>query len=286
MKWAKYIDDVWDFRVKDIKKYTVTEAAQHTIESIINEYPPPYNLMVSGGVDSQAMLYLWSKYGTDFIPYTVRYNGDMNEHDIYDSSKTEPQYPFLVQYIDFDILQYYKTEAHDYAHRYRCSSPCITAHIKMSEGLKGTTIFSGDFVLGKHVVLSNAILGLYRASQLDRPNLIPYFFLHTPELAYSLAMNTPLDLFMTQDPLHPNYNKSLIYKHNDLIVTPQIKKTTGFEKIKDYYDQHYRNTVPIGQRFKYAKKPSKRTFDILFRHPYEDLYDIVPFKYLTNNFIS
>lgn len=280
MKWVKFNNNVVDFYIPNLKYISVLEAAKSTIETILQNYPPPYHLMVSGGIDSQAMLYLWNKFGKDFIPTSVIYNQDFNLHDLLDIDKISYEYSFSVKYIHFDLLHFLQHDLNDYAHRYKCSSPCINAHIKMSEGLNGTVIYSGDFLTNAKPTLSNAILGLYRAS-LDRTSIIPFFFLHTPELAYSLQ---PTQLTVQEIGDRQYDPKVMRYLKNGIPVQRQEIKTTGFEKVKDYYDKNFYELVPKLNRIKYAVKQSKRTFDLLLRYPYEDIFDTTKLKYVTNKF--
>jgi hypothetical protein len=281
MHWAKINGNVVDFSVAELNRCSVQEAAKLTITKILQNYPPPYNLMISGGIDSQAMLYLWNKFGSDFIPTSVLYNSNLNLYDVMDLNNLNVKYNFKIKYINFDILSFYEKEVHDYALKYKCSSPCINAHIKMSENLQGTVIFSGDFIAAQKPVLSNAILGLYRAS-LQRENLIPYFFLHTPELAYS--MQKPIISEPTYADIEQvGYDfKIANYKNNHLPITPQKQKSTGFEKIKDIYDEKYAHLVPPINRLRFAKKASKRTFDLLLRYPYEIMFGDQPLQFIIN----
>ena len=66
MHWSRFVNNVWNFEVQNLNRLPLYTAAKLAIESIIDSYPSPYNLMVSGGVDSQAMLYLWNKFGKNF----------------------------------------------------------------------------------------------------------------------------------------------------------------------------------------------------------------------------
>lgn len=284
MHWAKFNDGCWDFRVENLNRLSVYESAELTINSIIDNYPPPYNLMVSGGIDSQAMLFLWNKFGKNFVPVSFTYNTDLNLYDILTLEQIKYPFNFDIKIVDFDILSFLQHEVNEYALRYRCSSPCINAHIKMSEYLKGTVIFAGDFIGEKFPLLSNAILGLYRAS-LCNPNIIPYFFLHTPELGYSLQRSLDKTLSLSRNSNDYDYQTKVeIYIKNGLMVSPQDNKTTGFEKIKDYYDEKYYNLVPKKDRIRFAAKHSKRTFDLLLRYPYELLFDKEPLKFKINTF--
>jgi hypothetical protein len=283
MKWVTVDQNKLNFFVNNLNRLKVYDAAKLTIESIMDEYPPPYNLMVSGGIDSQVMLFLWSKFGKNFVPTSVVYEPDFNLHDILNLNNINYKYDFDIQYKKFDILSFYKSEVHEYAYRYKCSSPCINAHIKMSEDLQGTVIFSGDFLPNYKPVLSNAILGLYRAS-LENTNLIPYFFLHTPELAYSMQTHFAKESIYDNNDNDGYRYKILNYKKNNLPITEQKIKSTGFEKIKDYFDENFSHTVPKINRLRFAKKPSKRTFDLLLRYPYELIFDTKPLEIKINEF--
>ena len=54
----------------------------------------------------------------------------------------------------------------------------------------------------------------------------------------------------------------------NLNIIRQPEKFNGFENIKKYYDKYFNRVKPI-DRLKFASKPSKRVFDLLFRYPYE-----------------
>jgi len=280
MKWVQVNEREFNFYIPNFTYIPLFDAAKLTIESIIKNYPPPYNLMVSGGIDSQAMLYFWNKFGRDFVPISVIYNTDYNLHDILKLEEINQNYNFKIHYKDFDLFSFLENEAVEYAYKYKCSSPCITTHIKMSEDLTGTVIYSGDFIHNIKPLLTNSILGLYRAS-LERKNLIPYFFLHTPELTYALQ---PLQktLNMENKGKKTHYSKIDTYIKNGIPVVPQVTKTTGFENIKDYYDKHFSHLITPLHRIKYSTKHSKRVFDLLYRYPYEELFDTSTLTYIIN----
>jgi hypothetical protein len=66
-----------------------------------------------------------------------------------------------------------------------------------------------------------------------------------------------------------------------LPVIPQDNKYTGFERVKEFYDQ-YHSKIPKSVKLKYASRPSKRAYDLLFRYPLEEKYGYSKFKYLIN----
>lgn len=275
MRWAKASYNCFDLTAS-YKHFSPLDAAQFNVQKIINDFNPPYYLMVSGGIDSQAMLYAWLKFGKDFIPTSVIYNNNFNLHDVGNISNFANQYNLKINYLDFDLLGFYKNEFDSYSEIYRCSSPCISAHIKMTENLKGTVIFSGDPIFSNILSYTDAILGLYRAS-LIRDNLVPYFFCYTPEIVYNFYINKIVNTTVSG-----YVNKYKQYHEFGFPVIPQESKFSGFEKVKDYYDLHYKHLVSPFTRLKYAKKLSKRTFDILLRYPYEEKYNDQEYTFIFN----
>ena len=285
--WFKVSDKLVDFTVTEFKetvKYPVT-AAIEAVNDIVENYPAPYNVLVSGGIDSQAMLYAWKMSNHPFNAVSFRYNQDFNWHDI----KTLPQFceqeNIEYQIIDFDYFDFLENEYDSIARKYCCSSPQIAMHIKMAIMLPGTNVFSGNFLLPQGASLSCAILGTYRFGMTEEgKNTIPYFFLHTPELAYSrnyFSYSNPRDHgSQTGD---SDYNRLVnIYQAMGFPVIPQEKKLTGFEKFKEHYDSHQYVLMDKTNRMRYHDKPSHRPFDWLFRYPYERMFGDSPLSYVLN----
>lgn len=283
--WFSVLDDnTIDLRA-DITYIKSLDAAKITVEHIMKNYPPPYNLMISGGVDSQAMLYAWKLFGKDYIPTSVLFNQSLNAHDLPAQSPFIQQQQIDVTYINFDLIEFYNTKYPDICNRYRCISPHFGAHLGMIENLPGTSIFSGDR-LGLHsAAIKKNNLCLWEASKTK--NIIPYFFMHTPELAYS-AIYEHYNLLLPKHPtIEERYRaKCQIWMKSGFPVVPQIIKYTGFEKIKDYYDVHYSHLVTSLTKVRYASSASKRTYDLLLRYPYENKFGNPEFKYLLNDIVA
>lgn len=286
--WFKVSDKLLDFTVTEFKetvKYPIT-AAIEAVNDIVENYPAPYNVLVSGGIDSQAMLYAWKVSNHPFNAVSFRYNKDFNWHDI----KTLPQFceqeNIEYQIIDFDYLDFLENEYDSIARKYCCSSPQIAMHIKMALMLPGTCVFSGNFLLTQGASLSCAILGIYRFSITEEgKNTIPYFFLHTPELAYSRN-------YFSYSTLHDNsthpedsgYHQQVnVYQAMGYPVIPQETKFTGFEKFKEHYDSHQYVLMDKDNRLRYHDKPSHRPFDWIFRYPYEKMFGDSPLRYILNS---
>lgn len=286
--WAKVTDNLIDFTVPVFKETVKSplSAAIEAVNDIVEKYPPPYNLLVSGGIDSQAMLYAWKMSTHPFNAVTFRYNQNYNWHDIKTLVDFCHKENIDYQIIDFDYFGFLENEYDTIARQYQCSSPQIAMHIKMAMLLTGTRIFSGNFLLTTAASLSCAILGTYRFSITDQgKNTIPYFFLHTPELAYSLNYVRHADNYdytSLPDELGYHYRVNE-YQTTGFPVTAQEKKFTGFEKFKEHYDSHTYVLEDHTNRLKYHSKASHRPFDWLFRYPYEQMFGDSRLSYILNS---
>lgn len=248
------------------------DAAKLAVESIMKNYQPPYIILVSGGVDSQAMLYSWKKFGDNFIPTCFVYNNGLNCHDIDNIKEFSKLHDIRINFKDIDVISFIDTEYDTYAKKYQCSSPWICTYIKMAEFFTDTVIFGGNFLTKKGATLTYSQLALHRVSKI-RKNIIPYFFLHTPELAYSFV-HFRQSIFGEYD------DKVIQYTSNGFPVVAQQDKMTGFEKIKDLYDVKLKSKITAKDMFKYSRRLSQRPFDILYRYPYEEKFGDRDLKFL------
>lgn len=268
------------------------EAAYFTINQIQKRYPPPYTLMLSGGVDSQAMLYAWH---TSEVPYTTFcgiFNNGMNENDISTLREFSKLHNIHVNYYDIDVLNFLQHEHINYVYKFRCGSPHMTTFIKMMEMVKeGTIILSGNFIKTKNpqfLPISKNNFALYRFAIQENRSVVPFFFCESQELACSFidddsvkyddqGLNIPLDEYKT---------KVGLYRRYGFPVIEQPKKLTGFELIKDYYDTNFSHLVTVQDKLaRISRQHSNRTFDLLFRNKYEAQFssDKYTVKYISES---
>lgn len=247
---------------------TALDAAIQTVHTIVREYPAPYTLMCSGGVDSQAMLWAWHKSGQPYTVLSVKYISDsiwFNQHDISTLVQFSELHSIPITYAEFDVIEFLENNLSAVATINECDSPQICTHIQMTNLVpEGTAIFSGNYMsLEFQIPLTYTLLGMHRyARQLKETSklrVVPFFFLHTPELSHS---------FKKPSTNHTGYlYKCDIYSYNGFPVIAQSKKYTGFEQLKEYYDR-FSDRVSRKARIVYSEKPSNRVFDLLFRYPY------------------
>lgn len=257
--WYSVSKDSIDFRIENLNKIQPMQALEKNIEYIMSTYTPPYYIMCSGGIDSQAMLHSWILFGKDYIPLCITYNKDLNQHDISNLKKFSKYMNIEIVYKDFDLLNFLQNRYPAVSKKFECSSPQIATYISMVQDLDGTAIFGGNVLSGNGVYLTRALLGLLNASK--EQSIVPYFFLESKEVAYIRGLvEAPKEDFNI-------YGR--IYELCGLKIFHQEKKLTGFELVKDLYDKLYLNTISLQQRMKYSTKPSKRAFDIMLRYPFE-----------------
>jgi len=252
------------------------EAAVCAVNEIVKKYPAPYTLMLSGGADSQALAYVWKLSGKEFQTLTVRYTGYndefFNEHDLMCIDDWARLHQIPRTYKNFNVPEFLEGEYTSYAKSYTCASPQITTYMKMSEMVQeGTVIFSGNPVFKKigedfwESGITYSILGLDRYRKLTKKSLVPFFFVHTPDLVSAFIETAKnYEMFL------PYFkNKWCYYMLNGIPVKPYIQKYSGFEGLKDYYEQ-YKNTIDIKTKLKYSGRSSPWYFDINFRYPMLD----------------
>jgi hypothetical protein len=249
-------------------------ATLKAVDDIVKNYPPPYSLFCSGGVDSQAMIYAWYISGHPFTIVSIKYisNGIwFNDHDLNELMEFTRLYELPVTYYDFDVNNFLETRLMEYATNFRCTSPQICTYMAMSELVtNGTILFSGNFMSDfQSMTINFTIMGLSRYTTKTKRSIIPFFFLHDPALAMSF-INTKVT------GIAPYESKFTLFQKAGFPVVPQPQKFSGFEKIKDYYDQ-IPERVSTFDRLRFSREPSKRLFDVQFRYKLKDTI-----KYIDN----
>ncbi len=290
----------FDFRRKNDKPQLYgIEAAYHNINYILDNYPAPYTLYLSGGSDSQAMLYAWVKSKHPFQTFSGVYNFRSNWYDLETCNLFAKILDIDITYHDFDLINFLETEHHDYAIKYKTGSPQFTAFIKMAQMTeKGTVIFSGECTPPKHYVNPNSPpvavpslneLGLYYYGIVDNRPIVPWFFIETETMAYSWKYeNAPtyipsyssqdIDIIQENNRLKKGYKAKIdLYHQNGYPVIAQENKMNGFEKIKAYYDENSPRKPNAQEMFLRGFEGSKRNFDLLYRNKYESR--IARYKY-------
>lgn len=297
LHWAnpnKIGDDYYfKFRDNDNKKLTPLEAAFHTIEYITKNYPAPYTLYVSGGVDSQAMLYAWHKSGVPYETFSGVYNQTLNEHDLCTLREFSAQHDLTINYHDLDVISFLEKEHDYYANEYYCGSPQVTTFMKMADLTEtGTVIFAGQYIMyqknhGRLGIPDRNNWSLYHYGIKSNKNIVPFFFLETREIAYSFDVMLPeLQKFHTPGSYGEKvkafqyYGFPVIGQLDKLTGYTEIKsKLNGFEILKIMYDTNPpRQPTAQDKISRIEHQRSNRNFDLLYRNKYEAKF--LKYKYI------
>jgi len=227
--------------------------------------PAPHTLFVSGGIDSQAMVYVWKLANVPFDVVHVNYEG-FNLHDRNEIIQFCEQQNVSIRIIDFDLIDFLENRLEDYAMKYECSSPQLCTHMAMSELVpSGTKLFSGNLPT-KTLSLDNTIFGLYRYAALSGYSVIPFFLLQNEKVAKAAIICSER---LPKTPDGSNYvAKCAHYQMIGIPIIPQYAKLNGFEMVKCYYD-HYPERVTTKMKWQQMNTRSKRVFDQLFRNKYQ-----------------
>lgn len=228
--------------------------------------PAPYTLFVSGGIDSQAMAYVWKLSGVKFEAVHVNYEG-FNMHDRDEIVHFCETQDIPLRIVDFDLIHFLENDLDKYATKYECASPQLCTHMAFSELVpNGTKVFSGNLAM-ENLALDNTIFGLYRYAMLSGHSIIPFFLMQN-EKAVKATLVKNLWMRKNSDPTITGYDyKCEQYRVLGIPIIPQSQKKTGFEMVKCYYD-NYPERVTVRMKLHHNSCRSKRVFDQLFRNKY------------------
>jgi len=254
--------------VANDSKLDCLESLVAYVHRISDTYPSPFTLFVSGGIDSQTMLYVWKLSGVPFNAVHVRYNG-FNDHDIEECKLFCDRERIELSYLDFDILDFLENHLDHYATIYQCASPQLCTHMRFSELVSGgTKVFSGNIPYPGRLSIDNTIFGLQRYATITNSSIIPFFLMSDSAVAKSsvIQMNRN-DEGLSSLHHDPYLFKCARYEMLGIPIIPQSNKLTGFERLKDYYDA-FGDRVTVKMKLAHSSLPSKRVFDQLFRNKY------------------
>lgn len=237
-----------------------------------------YNLLFSGGVDSQAMVLSFLK--AEICPrivilrYPDKAGGYFNSDDIDSAELFLKKYPQIseVRFFDLDILNFYESGQHGiYADKYKCSSPQLTVHMWAQDLINEPCLLSWNIpniytYRSRPAILTPNYKFFSYARFLETSHKagVPFFFLYYPEMFYaSLLIPSIYQEFKKKLPAHyiTSYQtKVTAYQEAGFEVISQKQKFTGFEKFQRYYSelQHTSDLDIFNKNFRY---PLEKKFD-------------------------
>lgn len=282
--WYKidHCKKVVDFTSVVDSSLSTLESAEIAINYILETYPKPYHIMVSGGIDSQAMMYAWKLFGKNFIPTYVTYNINLNNHDLITLFEFSKNHKIDLNTYDFDVFGFYNSEYKEYVYKYRCPSPHLTVYLAMTKDLPGTVILTGNFLGNPSSIPFNQI-GLHNGA--STRVMIPFFFWSHPNLAYSSIINRKKNnYFETTRTLLYDYRVKEYIQMGFPVISQGTTKYTGFEQIKEIYNEKYKPANPALTKLKYyATRRNYIPYEEMLRYPYEQEIGFINYKGILNS---
>ena len=211
---------------------------------------------LSGGIDSQAVMYAAAKSKVPFEVVSMRFNKDLNSHDLITGQELAKSLGITIRYIDINIIQFYTTGKYlDYIDPYQNSSPQMAALLWMYEQITSNNniiIGTGNPII-KHASgwsgMNNYTLFAWeRFCQIKDFAMIGFFWWYSPALFGSLYTETAEDFASVE----PYEFKCDIYKKNGFKIIPQSGKQNGFENVKKVFFELYpKTTTPYDTFYRY-----------------------------------
>jgi hypothetical protein len=286
-----------DYSQGNITNESPDKLIKQTCERIADTHPGPFILMASGGLDSQAMISAWKKSGVPFKVVTARYNNGLNDHDINTLFDFAYRQGIPVEVLDLDIVKFHESRMFKWAEKYFCNSPHYLSYMYIASHLKrGTVISSGQRVL-KHAGFTYNKFSLMRFMKISGMSMVPYFWNHDPDL--TLIFHRLLDRDHVQKEMvdrklkiknisnHESWDYRLkysLYRQIGLDIIPQDKPYTGFENVKNYFENYeIPNLIKHQYHFKYLKLnySSLRTYDMFFKYRFLEKGIVYSDKFVT-----
>lgn len=241
-------------------------------------------LTLSGGIDSQAMLFAFIESGVPFRVAVMQFKNRMNEHDIGHSLDLLASLGIKPLIYELDIESFYKSGRFmDYVQAGHTNSPQFAAHIWLAEQIDGIPVFAGEpwHRIYETVEAPKNISALpfyfprykeYGAEiALKKQNRIcvSHFFETSIEWFQSVAAAHPIHRYSNEfDPVGTYRAKYQFYRRLGFPVslTSGMSKLTGFERLyaltaiennsEDYY---YFNKIYREPLEKVSPPPATRT---------------------------
>ena len=280
----EFFEKLDPFNDKKLKQWRI-DAATRCAESL-GPFPA---LCFSGGIDSQAMLHCWAEADLEAHVIIFAFKDGLNKQDCEHAKQYCRKFDIPYREIEFDIVQFLTRDNVDMTVKYGNVSPHFNTHYRFVEilthmGYTGVC-FGGqapDRNCGDYGVNISKIPYYWSTCHEKFDIAIQGSFLSfSPELAWALSVSTPdiKNLDYENNNLHEytalkaaeaeKYAAKLIgYRRVGFDLVPQPQKYTGFELVKDYFEEQ------TGDGWAFEKQ---------FRHPLSrmngGIYDKDPHQY-------
>lgn len=228
-------------------------------------------LCFSGGIDSQAMIQAWLEAGLKFDVAIGVFENNLNEQDVHHAKLFCDKLGMVPVLVNIDVITFLTRENLMFGEKYRCTSPHFNTHYKLFDilrdmGYTGICCGGTAFAKGKEdwgPVPSPAQMNYVEYVRLNEFPVIGNFLGYDPKLCWTIALLTPphdttwynRTLTSKEQLLDDNerrYKSKVIgYQNHGFDILPQPQKYTGFELVKDYFENKYNDGWYFEKKFRH-----------------------------------
>ena len=251
----EFFEKLDPFNDKKLKQWRI-DAATRCAESL-GPFPA---LCFSGGIDSQAMLNCWAEADLEAHVIIFAFKDGLNKQDCEHAKQYCRKFDIPYREIEFDIVSFLTRDNADMTTKYGNISPHFNTHYRFVEilthmGYTGVC-FGGtapDRNCGEYGVNISKI-PYYWTTCTEKFDIAVQgsFLSFSPELAWAITLSTPdiknLDYKNSSNALREytalkaaeaeKYEAKLIgYRRVGFDLVPQTQKYTGFELVRDYFEE-------------------------------------------------
>ena len=270
-------DDVYkisQMSIDEIKKNAVASAVK-----VVGDNPV---ICLSGGIDSQTLLYIWNEQQIPFTAVTFDFGNGFNSQELSDAQRFAEYLNIPLKIIKLDVMRFLLRDLKDFSKKYNIFSPQFAVHAYFLDTIRNLG-YTGALFGGNGLLLTDTsldfrvtdaqLLDIEKYSSTTKFPVIHSFLSFDKNLCISLAMLTSIidyDLNpenpivkTTFDPstkaLRPNIEVSPISRYESKInsykklgckLIPQDRKKTGFEEIKNYYNSLNNSDLAFDRDFR------------------------------------
>ncbi|MBC87477.1 MAG: hypothetical protein CL677_09910 [Bdellovibrionaceae bacterium] len=231
--------------------FSEAQRAARSIAKAAETYDLPIVLCLSGGIDSEAMATAFLHEKIPFKAATLVFDDQLNHHDTDSAIAFCKENSIEHELHQINILQFYEKDRHiEYGYKYRCQSPQLATHLYLLDHITGFPVIAGQpmelYFKNDKIwpILPGDLHCVYnRYFQVNQRPGIPNFFFYSPGLIQSFFNTTSFKTYIGKGfdgTLVDRYGYDLkvkSYQEGGFPVQAKAGKYTGFEKVREYYDE-------------------------------------------------
>jgi hypothetical protein len=253
LKYKSTSDAVWKLNIKKtidrpVKSYY--EELLLNAQTIRDSFSEPFDLLLSGGVDSEVVLKCHLDLKIPINVFVFKYKNDINKPDFHEALKTCDIYGIKPKIIDFDLKTFIENDAYDIWKTGYFNSPGNLVNMKFIEYLDNIPIIcdginADNFVLSKKsskISIYERHFSMSSYSNIIGRTVISAWYDYSPELVLSF-LNLNLHKWKKHKLISPPFDYLTLHKlkyinFNRTVGTRIRKKRIGWEKNDDITQEH------------------------------------------------